>query len=316
VLEAGLTGLCLDISLDDFNIDVEKLEAALDDNVLAVIVAHMFGTPANIARFQQACRAHGAALIEDAAQACGARFDDQLVGTFGELAFLSLGRSKNLRGYKGGVLLVNAPALVEPVREEVARLPPGGWLPPTPILNQLAICALSAPRLWQYAKKVSWLHVGAEDQSFDGHPSRLPAWQAGLGLIALKRLDLCNAHRQHLARALEQRLAELPAVQVQSKVPQARSVYTRLALRLLGDSPPRGMLVSHFQAIGIDARPFYTRAMYQYDWWEPSEAQATCKNAEHLVATNLALPVYWGMSYRQLPDFADAVCTVLEAAAC
>ncbi|MCX7599940.1 MAG: DegT/DnrJ/EryC1/StrS family aminotransferase [Armatimonadetes bacterium] len=314
VLEAGLTGLCVDVSLDDFNLDVEQVEAVLKEDVLAVVVAHMFGTPANIVALQQLCQTRGVYLVEDVAQACGARFDGRLVGTFGELAFLSLGRSKNLRGYKGGVLLVNDPALVGPVVEEVERLPQGGWLPPAAIVRQLAISMLSHPTLWQVGRTVPWLRVGAEDQSFDRSPSRMSAWQAGLGMLALSRLDAYNAHRQRLGSILEQHLACVPAIRVQSKPLQAQSVYTRLALRLVEDNPPRDKLVASLQRTGIDARAFYTRAMYEYDWWQRAADQARCPNAEQIVTTNLVLPLYWAMAETDLPSFVAGFHAVFDGA--
>jgi len=117
VLAAGLEGLCVDVSAEDFNIDAEQVERHLSDRVLAVIAAHMFGTPCDLTRLTAACDRTGAVLIEDAAQACGARFAGQVVGSFGRMAVLSLGRSKNLRGASGGVLLVNDPDLLPGVRQ-------------------------------------------------------------------------------------------------------------------------------------------------------------------------------------------------------
>jgi dTDP-4-amino-4,6-dideoxygalactose transaminase len=311
VMAAGLSGLCVDVSLDDFNLDVEQAEAAVDDTVLAVVVPHMFGTPAAVARLRQICQASRVTLIEDAAQACGARFDGRLVGTFGELAFLSLGRSKSLRGYRGGVLLVNDPDLVEVVEEEVARLSQGGWLRASGICRQLAISALSAPRMWQMAKKLPWLRVGAEDQEFDERPGRLAAWQAGLGLLALRRLEAYSAHRERMGRAMEQELAGATKVHLQANGPPRVSVYTRLALRLDCSGDERDGLVDALQAEGIDARAFYTRAMYQYDWWEEARHQAPCPNAERLVATNIALPVYWRTGEPEARVVAQALLTAL-----
>ena len=313
VMAAGLSGLCVDVSLDDFNLDVDQTAAAIDDTTLAVIAPHMFGTPADVVRLREICQTSGAPLIEDAAQASGARFDGRLVGTFGEMAVLSLGRSKSLRGCRGGVLLVNDPDLVGVVAEEVSHLPSGGWLSASEVCRQLAICTLSAPRMWQMAKQLPWLHVGAEDQEFDAKPEQLSAWKAGLGSLALKRLEAYNAHRARLGRSMDQELSGALRAHSQAKASPRESVYARLALRLDCSRDERDAVEQALQAEGIDARAFYSRAIYQYNWWTPAPHQGPCPNAERLVATNLALPVYWGMDEPEAEAVARALLNALLA---
>ena len=67
---------------------------------------------------------------------------------------------------------------------------------PRQIGRQLAINVLPQPHAWNVAKRVPILRLGAEDQSYDERPSRLSAWQAQLGLLALERVDECNEARR------------------------------------------------------------------------------------------------------------------------
>ncbi len=313
VLAAGLEGLCVDVSPDDFNLDAEQVEAHLSENVLAVIAAHMFGTPCDLVRLAAACRRSGAFLIEDAAQACGARFAGQTVGSFGKMAVLSLGRSKNLRGAGGGVLLVNdldlAEAVLVPLRELsvfVARPSPFA------VAKQLAIAALSSPHAWNLAKRLPGLRIGAEDQTFDDAPSLLSPWQAALGSLALARLDEYNARRARLGQIIERELAVFPNIHVQAKPTPRQSAYVRLAVRLDVRRKERNAIERALQARGIDARAFYTRPMYEYDWWRGSPDQPPCPQAEALVATNLTLPLYHAMDDTDAARVAQILMTALR----
>lgn len=316
VLEAGLDGLCVDVSPDDLNLDAAGVAGVLDDGVLAVVAPHMFGTPCDIDTLAAGCRDAGAVLVEDVAQACGARVDDRLVGTFGDLAFLSLGRSKNLRGAGGGVLLVNNQELEDVVADEVNSLRDGRWLSLGGVTKQTAISVLSKPSLWNVAKRLPFLHVGAEDQGFDDEPGRLPAWQAALGLRALGCVDEWNGVRRTLGEIMERELAEVPGLAVQKKPGRKEGTYTRLALRIDGDAEKRDGMVGRLQAQGIDARAFYTRAMYQYDWWAPDPHQSRCPEAEATIDRNLILPVYCAMTQTVARRTGVAARNVLGAAAC
>ncbi len=294
VLASGAQGLCADVSAEDFNIAPDAVAGLVGPSTLAVVAAHMFGTPCDLPRLQGICRAAGATLIEDAAQACGARFAGQVVGSFGALAVLSLGRSKNLRGHKGGLVVVNEANLVEAVTDEVAQLPILGPCDPYGLAQQAAICLLGHPRAWHMAKRLPGMRIGAEDQSFDKEPSRLRPWQAVLGSRAFGRLDQYNGLRRQLGRYAEGLLRDLDWVQVQAKDPPRESAYVRLALRVKGSHELRDAVETRLQAQGIDARAFYTRPMYAYEWWTPSDRQGRCPHAEELVAGNLTLPLFCG----------------------
>ena len=310
VMAAGLEGLCVDVSADDFNIDADEVARHIDGSVLAVISAHMFGTPCDMERLPELCRQAGAALIEDCAQACGAKWGERRVGTFGELAVLSLGRSKNLRGAGGGVLVVNDPQLVPTVARLAEGLPDGEPCSSRQVGRQLAISALSQPYAWNLAKRVPWLHVGAEDQSFDERPSRLSPWQAHIGLSALRRVDEYNEVRREAGRIMEQELADIPGVQVQAKLPPRESVYVRLATLVSPDR--RDAAVDALQREGTDARAFYTRTMPGYGWWEASQDERTYRVASQVVAENLILPIHHDAKQQSAREIAQALAETIR----
>jgi len=173
------------------------------------------------------------------------------------------------------------------------------------------------------------LHIGAEDQSFDKRPSLLSPWQSALGTLALSRLDECNAQRTRLGQTLEQELADLPGIHLQSKVPPRQSAYVRLALRLeLGDmtqsgrvglgscpqSAERDAIERALQSQGLDARAFYTRPIPEYDWWQRTADQPPYPQAQRLIASNLTLPLHYAMTDADAVRMASVLSDLLRRA--
>ena len=107
VLKAGLQPVLCDVNLDDFGYSADDLERTFDEGVLAVIVVHLFGLPANIDQITPICRQHDVYLIEDAAQAFGNELPltGTKLGTIGDAGFFSFGRGKPLSAIHGGLVV-------------------------------------------------------------------------------------------------------------------------------------------------------------------------------------------------------------------
>jgi dTDP-4-amino-4,6-dideoxygalactose transaminase len=307
VQEAGLQGLCADVSLDTLNIAPARVAELIDEGVLAVVAPHMFGVPCDIAALRDICQERGVHLIEDCAQCVGGRWQGQRIGTFGDVAFLSMGRSKNLRGYEGGIVWINRSDLVGPLSEEFEQLPdaPVGTKDK---LRQAAITVLSTPGLWAAAKRLPGLKVGAEDQSFDPHPSKLADWQAGLGLASLERLEEFNERRRELAEHLRDALTDVAGIRCQTVPDEAEPTCLRFAALLSEDhADQRDALVAKLQSMDIDARAFYARPMREYSWWRASGEQPPDDHAREVVRRNLVLPLPHTASEAQIIQLAETV---------
>src|SRR5258706_3406962 len=90
IQHCGLTPRVCDLRRDHFDFSLETLEALVDEETLAVVPTHLGGRVADLAPVLGIARRKGAAVIEDAAQALGATWHGQAVGTLGDAGFLSL----------------------------------------------------------------------------------------------------------------------------------------------------------------------------------------------------------------------------------
>jgi dTDP-4-amino-4,6-dideoxygalactose transaminase len=173
----GAVPVLVDVDAARGTMDPAHLEATLAaTRVAAVVVVHLYGQPADLGAIVPIVRAHGAALVEDCAQAHGATLDGRRVGRFGDAAAFSFYPTKNLGSFgDGGMVTTDDAALAE----RVAGLRQYGWgrerISATPGVN-----------------------------------SRLHALQAAILRVRLRELDVDNARRARIAARYLEAFAGLP----------------------------------------------------------------------------------------------------------
>jgi dTDP-4-amino-4,6-dideoxygalactose transaminase len=108
----GAKVVFVDINPDTYNIDVSKIEAKVNGNTKAIIPVHLYGQPADMAPIAEIAKEYGLKVVEDAAQAHGARYNGHPVGTLGDVACFSFYPGKNLGAYgDGGAIITNSDEL-------------------------------------------------------------------------------------------------------------------------------------------------------------------------------------------------------------
>jgi dTDP-4-amino-4,6-dideoxygalactose transaminase len=174
----GATPLLIDIDPLHFTMDPNALAQVLSGPspelppIRAVVPVHLYGQPADLDQILPLCRQHGAALIEDCAQAHGAHLHGRLVGTFGDAATFSFYPTKNLGALgDGGAVAVADPALAT----RIAALRQYGW----------------------------YKHYISDEI---GVNSRLDELQAAILRVKLTHLDRHNARRSTIATAYDEAL--------------------------------------------------------------------------------------------------------------
>ena len=109
----------VDTERDTWNMDPQALEKAfeLHPNAKAVMVAHLYGTPAKMDEIASIAHAHGAAVIEDAAEALGASYKGRPAGSLGDVSVISFNGNKIVTGSSGGALLTDDPDVAAKARK-------------------------------------------------------------------------------------------------------------------------------------------------------------------------------------------------------
>jgi len=116
VLHVGAIPELVDIELDTFCINTEKIIDKIDESVKAIIPVHAFGHPANIKEINKIAKDHNIAVIEDAALALGSELDGKKIGSYGNITCFSLQGRKVITTGEGGIVLVDDEELSEYMR--------------------------------------------------------------------------------------------------------------------------------------------------------------------------------------------------------
>lgn len=116
VLQAGFKPVFVDIERDTLNIDPSKIEKVITEKIKAVMPVHLMGKPADMDRINQIAKRHNLYVIEDAAEAHGARYKGKNIGTLGDMAAYSLYLAHMVTTIEGGIVTTNNSDFAEILR--------------------------------------------------------------------------------------------------------------------------------------------------------------------------------------------------------
>jgi CDP-6-deoxy-D-xylo-4-hexulose-3-dehydrase len=107
ILQFGAVPVFVDIELGTYNIDTQKLEAAISPKTKAIMLAHTLGNPYNLEAVVAICKKYNLWLIEDCCDALGSTYNNQMVGSFGDIATLSFYPAHHITMGEGGAVFTN-----------------------------------------------------------------------------------------------------------------------------------------------------------------------------------------------------------------
>lgn len=116
VIQAGCIPVLLDIDKETYNVDADALEKAIGPKTKAIFIAHTLGNPYDLRRVVEIARRHNLWLIEDCCDALGSRYENKLVGTFGDIATFSFYPAHQITMGEGGAVITNNDLLALEIR--------------------------------------------------------------------------------------------------------------------------------------------------------------------------------------------------------
>jgi perosamine synthetase len=207
VVKAGLQPVLCDVDPTSFDFDHDQLERTLNDRTLCVVAHHLFGFPAAMSRLRTLCRAHGAMLVEDAAQAMGAECDGRRLGTLGDVGLFSLGRGKNITCGGGGIIVTRSRPIAKAIADHYRRLRVPSVADQALDFIQILLMAIFV-RPWLYWVPAAMPFLGLGRTTFPARIRlrRLSGLQAGLLHSWRSRLAESNRGRAETAAYFVRRL--------------------------------------------------------------------------------------------------------------
>jgi len=265
----GAQPVLVDCREDTYQIEPELIQPAITHRTKAIIPVHLHGQAADMASIMAIAEAHGLDVIEDAAQAHGARFSGTPCGTFGRAGCFSFYPSKNLGAYgDGGMVVTNDDELADRVRQ-----------------------------LRNYGQRVKNEHI------WKGMNSRLDALQAAVLGVKLRLLDRCNEQRAaHAARYSKTLAGQGLGVPVLD--PRSTHIFHVYVLR----TSNRDELRAHLSAQSIQTGIHYPIPIHmQTAYLDLGHKQGAFPVAERTSREILSLPMFPDLTDAQIDRVADAI---------
>jgi CDP-6-deoxy-D-xylo-4-hexulose-3-dehydrase len=108
IIQFGAIPVFIDVKVPTYNINENLVEEAITEKTKAIVVAHTLGNPFNVKKIKEICDKYNLWLIEDTCDALGSKFDNQFVGTFGDIATLSFYPAHHITMGEGGAVFTNS----------------------------------------------------------------------------------------------------------------------------------------------------------------------------------------------------------------
>ena len=266
---AGAMPMFVEPNLDTYNIDPKGIEEKITAKTRAIMPVHLYGQPCDMDPIMELAHKHNLYVVEDCAQAHGARYHGKLVGTFGNAAAFSFYPGKNLGALgDAGAVVTNDRTLAEKVRA-----------------------------LGNYGSDYKYHHV------YKGHNSRLDELQAALLSVKLPHLDRMNAFRNQVAQRYLQEIKN-PQVILPKCLPDTACVWHVFALRC----HRRDELEMHLAKHEIGTVKHYPIPMHLQPCYEElGLPKGSLPIAERISAEELSIPMYYGMTPDQISWVIEAV---------
>lgn len=269
VLYAGARPVLVDIDPRSFNMDPGAIEAAITPRTKAILPVHLYGQSADMDPIMEIARRHGLVVIEDAAQAHGAKYKNRPVGSIGDMACFSFYPGKNLGAYgEGGAVTTSNTALAEKVR---------------------------MLRDWGQDRKYHHL--------LRGFNYRMEGFQGAVLRVKLRHLEKWTEARRAVVNEYNRQLAG-SGVEIPKEMPWARHVYHVYTLR----AEDRDTLQRTLQEAGIQTGIHYPVPVHlQPAYSDLGYGPGAFPQAEAAARQVLSLPLYPELSMKAAAEVASAV---------
>lgn len=234
--QAGVQVRLYDLDPATLGPDLDSVHAMMRRGVDAVVVAHLFGYPADVASVRAITAPHGIPVIEDAAQGARGSLAGQRLGTLGDLVVLSFGRGKGLCAGGGGALLAFGDRWTDVVDAVAPTSGARGW---SNLVKTVAQWALGRPSVYALPAMVPWLRLGEMVYHPAHEPTALPLTSCALLHSAFELEAADVAGRTARALAYETGARETPTLAAPRVPTDGTSGYLRFVVRdLAGTRAP------------------------------------------------------------------------------
>jgi len=266
-LFVGAKPVFADIEEETFGLDPKDVERKITSKTRAILPIHYGGSPCKVRELREIADTYGLILIEDAAEALGARIDERKVGTFGHSAIFSFCQNKIITTGEGGAIVTSSKKVYEQLKliRSHGRLETADYFTSSEHMDYVTI----------------------------GYNFRLSDLSAALGIAQLKKIDKIIAMRRSNAEYMTKSLLDVKQIRP-PKVPDGHfHVYQMYVIRIKGRKNTRNKLIAYLKNYGITTKvnfyPIHLTRFYQEKFGYQEGELPITEQISHQVIT---LPMY------------------------
>lgn len=269
VTYVGTKPVFVEPDIRTFNINPELIEAAITNKTKAIMPVHLYGQACDMDPIMAVAKKHGLKVVEDCAQAHGAKYKGQKVGTFGDAAGFSFYPGKNLGALgDAGAVVTNDKELADKIRA-----------------------------LGNYGSDYKYHHI------YKGNNSRLDELQAALLAAKLPHLERMNEERRRIASRYTAGILN-PKIVTPHVLSDCVPVWHVYGIRCA----ERDALEKHLNDKGIGTNKHYPIPMHLQECYRDLGIEkGALPIAEEISATELSIPMYYGMTDEEIQYVIDAI---------
>jgi perosamine synthetase len=274
VRHTGATPIFVDIDPVSLCIAPSNIERSITKNTKAIMPVHIYGHPAPMHEIMDIASKHGLYVVEDCAEAHGAKVMGRPVGSWGDMGVFSFYGNKIITTGEGGVIVTS---------------------------NDSLAVKLKYMRDHAMSKSVKYWHTEI------GYNFRLTNIQAALGVAQLKRLDLILNKKKQIYEWYKNELGNVKGISLNRSESWAAPVYWMICLEINGASiEQRNDVITKLGEMGVETRPYFY-PMSDMPMYERANTEMT----HRIYATGINLPSYFDLDIEDVIHIAGMVKEVL-----
>jgi perosamine synthetase len=255
ILYVGAKPVFVDINNETYNIDPQMVENAVTDKTKAILPVHLYGQPADMDSINIIADDNGLLVIEDAAQAHGALYNGNKVGSLGDMGCFSFYPTKNMTTSEGGIITTDSEEMAEKSR-----------------------------LLRAHGESERYTHIML------GYNFRMTDIAAAIGVIQLTKLEKFNEKRIENANYLTGRINKIEGIKAPYVADNVKHVFHQYTIRV--ERSKRDELMEFLSSNDIGTGIHYPKPIYKQKLYQELGFSASCPEAEAASSEVLSLPVH------------------------
>lgn len=262
----------VDIDPKTFNINPDLIEEKITPKTRAILPVHLFGLPTDMKKILEIAKKNNLFVLEDAAQAHGAKIDNQMVGSFGDLAAFSFYPTKNMTTGEGGMTTTNNEILAQKIK-----------------------------KLRNHGMEKKYHH------NFLGFNFRMTNIQAAIGIHQLDKLGVFNQIRIQNATFLTANLSDINSIQTPFVPQHYTHVFHQYTILVKEGKEKRDKLSNYLNKNGVGIMIYYPVPVHKQKFMKDIVGDVKLPNTEKIADQVLSLPIHPSVTKGDLEKIAKLI---------